>query len=138
MRGEATFGVVSARPLDVTRPYVEECVARAGMRTVHRHERDRLLYDPRDAGVLRGSNYDLIDPPFARQLIALDPRLIHVLPWHVCVRADGDGTTVTTAMPSVVITEFTHEAEVGRLARRFESALQVVLRDVAARAGRSA
>jgi uncharacterized protein (DUF302 family) len=138
LRGEATFGVVSDRPFDVICHYVEQCVLQAGMRVVHRHDLDWLLRNPTDAVSGRCSTFDVVDVSFATRLVDLDASLIHVLPWRICVHGSPQRTTVTTAMPSVVITEFTHEAEVGRLARRFESAMQALLRDVASRAGRFA
>ncbi len=133
VRGEATLGVVCDRTFDAVCRSVESCVARAGMRIVHRHELDRLLLDAGETAPWQCTTFEVFDPGFAGRLIRLDASLAQVLPWRICVQAGPETTTVTTAMPSIVITEFAHDAAVGRLARRFESALQVVLRDVAAR-----
>ena len=135
VRGEATFGVVCDQPFDVVCDSLEASVAQAGMRIVHRHELDRLLRDAGETMPWRCSTFEVIDPGFAGRLIRLDPSLAQVLLWRICVQAGPGMTNVTTAMPSIVVTELAHDAAVARLARRFESALQVVLRGVAARAG---
>lgn len=134
VRGEATLGVVSVKPFDDVCACVEESFAQSDMQIVHRHDLDRML---RDAGQVSGWRcciFEIFDPKFAQQLVKLDASLAHVLPWRISVHASEDLTTVTMAMPTIVITEFAHEIAVGRLARRFESALQDVLRSVAARA----
>lgn len=132
IRGQATFGVVCDSPFDVVCDCLEANVAQAGMRIVHRHELDRLLRDAGETLPGRCTMFEILEPEFAGRLIRLDASLAQVLPWRVCVQAGAEMTTVTTAMPSIVITEFAHDAAVGRLARRFESALQVVLRGAAA------
>ncbi len=134
VRGEATFGVVCTQSFDVVSECVVSSIAQAGMRVVHRHELDRLLRDAGEAPLWRCTTFEVLEPGFADQLISLDSTLAHVLPWRICVQAGSDMTTVSTAMPSIVITEFAHDAAVARLARRFESALQIVLRSVAAHA----
>ena len=134
IRGEATFGVVCVRPFDVVCDCLEASVVKAGMRIVHRHELDRLLRDAGETLPWRCTTFEILEPGFAGRLIRLDASLAQVLPWRVCVQAGPEMTTVTTAMPSIVITELAHDAAVGRLARRFESALQTVLRGTAARA----
>jgi len=134
VRGEATFGVICGRPFDVVCQCVEASVAQAGMRIVHRHELDRLLRDAGETAAWQCTTFEVLEPGFAGRLIRLDASLAQLLPWRICVQAGPEMTTVITAMPSIVITEFAHDAAVGRLARRFESALQIVLRAVAARA----
>jgi uncharacterized protein (DUF302 family) len=138
VRGEATFGVVCARPFDVVCECVEASVAQAGMRILHRHELDRLLRHAGEPVPWQCGAFDVLEPQFAGRLIRLDSSLAHLLPWRVCVQAGPEMTMVTTAMPSILITEFAHDLAVGRLARRFESALQIVLRSVAARASERA
>ncbi len=138
IRGEATFGVVCDRPFEVVCDCLEVSVAQAGMRIVHRHELDRLLRDAGETLPWRCTTFEILEPGFAGRLIRLDASLAQVLPWRVCVQAGPEMTTVTTAMPSIVITEHAHDVAVGRLARRFESALQIVLREAAARASRRA
>ncbi|MDQ6627852.1 MAG: hypothetical protein M3Z29_05280 [Pseudomonadota bacterium] len=133
IRGEATFGVVCVRPFDVVCECVEACVTQAGMSVVHRHELGRLLPDACEPLPWQCTTFEVLEREFAGRLIRLDSSLAHVLPWRICVQAGPEMTTVSTAMPSIVITEFAHDAAVGRLARRFESALQIVLRSVAAR-----
>lgn len=134
IRGESTFGVVCIRPFDLVCDYLEASVVKAGMHIVHRYELDRLLRDAGETLPWRCTTFEILEPGFAGRLIRLDASLAQVLPWRVCVQAGPDMTTVTTAMPSIVITELAHDAAVGRLARRFESALQTVLRGTAARA----
>jgi uncharacterized protein (DUF302 family) len=132
IRGEATFGVVCDKPFDTVCDCLEASVARAGMRIVHRHALDRLLRDAGETLPWRCTTFEILEAGFAARLIRLDASLAQVLPWRVCVQAGPEMTTVTTTMPSIVITELAHDAAVGRLARRFESALQRVLRDAAA------
>lgn len=132
IRGQASFGVVCDRSFDEVCACLEASVAQAGMLVVHRHELDRLLREAGEALPGRCTTFEILEPRFAARLIRLDASLAQVLPWRVCVQAGQDMTTVTTAMPSIVITELAHDAAVGRLARRFESALQIVLRDAAA------
>lgn len=132
IRGEATFGVVCDSSFDVVCDCLAVSVAQAGMRIVHRHELDRLLRDAGESLPWRCTTFEILEPGFAGRLIRLDASLAQVLPWRVCVQAGPDMTTVTTAMPSIVITELAHDAAVGRLARQFESALQIVLRGTAA------
>jgi uncharacterized protein (DUF302 family) len=138
IRGEATFGVVSDRPFDVVCECLEESIAQVGMRIVHRHELDRLLRDAGERMPLQCTAFEVLHPGLAGRLIRLDASLVQVQPWRICVQAGQELTRVTTAMPSIVITELVHDAAVGRLARRLESALQIVLRGVAARAGNRA
>jgi uncharacterized protein (DUF302 family) len=138
VRGEATFGVICDRPFDIVCESVEASVAQAGMRIVHRHELDQLLRDAGETLPWRCTTFEVLEPGFAARLIRLDASLAQVLPWHICVQTGPEMITVTTAMPSIVITELAHDAAVGRLARQFESALQIVLRSVAARASGSA
>ena len=54
--------------------------------------------------------------------------LAHVPPYRISMHEQGVVTTVTTPLPSALMTEFSHAIEVARLARTFEAAMHRVLR----------
>ena len=73
-------------------------------------------------------NYEVFNAHLTAQLLQLDAGLAHVLPCRISMHDQGGVTTVTTPMPSALMTEFSHSADVARLARTFEAGLQRVLR----------
>jgi uncharacterized protein (DUF302 family) len=128
IRGESTLSVVCEAAFDDVAARLEGSVVANGMAIVHCHDWGRWM--PADAGAEPWPCrvYEVFDARLAGQLLALDPALAHLLPCRIAVHG-GDGvTTVTTPMPSVLMTEFSHAAEVARVAKSFEAGLQRVLR----------
>jgi uncharacterized protein (DUF302 family) len=128
IRGESTLSVVCDASFDDVAARLEGSVVANGMAIVHQHDWDRWL--PAAAGTAppQCRVYGVFDARLAAQLLALDPTLAHVLPCRIVVHGSDGVTTVTTPMPSVLMTEFSHAADVARLARSFEAGLQRVLR----------
>ena len=130
IRGENTLSVVCEAGFDEVAARLEGSIVANGMAIVNCHDWGRWM----PAGAGAGAEpwpcrvYEVFDARLAGQLLALDPTLAHLLPCRIAVHG-GDGvTTVTTAMPSVLMTEFSHAAEVARVAKGFEAGLQRVLR----------
>ena len=128
IRGESTLSVVCERPFEEVALQLEGCIAANALGIVHVHDFGRLLRTTGMALDLQCRVYEVCNPRLAAQLIALDPGLAHVLPCRISMHNQGGVTTVTTPMPSAVMTEFSHAADVARLARTFEAGLQPVLR----------
>jgi uncharacterized protein (DUF302 family) len=128
IRGESTLSVVCEATFDDVAARLEGSIVANGMAIVHCHDWGRWMPagaagEPRPCRV-----YEVFDARLSSQLLALDPTLAHLLPCRIAIHA-GDGiATVTTAMPTVLMTEFSHAAEVARVAKGFEAGLQRVLR----------
>lgn len=130
IRGEATLSVVCERPFEEVALQLEGCIAASDLGILHVHDFGRLLRATGLAPDLQCRVYEVCNPRLAAQLIALDPGLAHVLPCRISLHGQAGVTTVTTPMPSALMTEFSHAADVARLARSFEAGLQRVLKGV--------
>lgn len=128
IRGESTLAVVLDEPFETVAARLEGSIAANGLAILHVHDFKRLLADNGMALDIDCRVYELFSPQLAARLIAVDPGLVHVLPCRISVHDQGGITTVTTPMPSTLMTEFSHAAEVARLARTFEAAMHRVLR----------
>lgn len=128
IRGESTLSVVCERPFDEVASLLEASIAANGLAVVQVHDFGRLLRAKGVALDLQCRVYEVCNPLMAAQLIALDPGLAHVLPCRISMHDQHGVTTVTTPMSSALMTEFSHAADVARLARSFEAGMQRVLR----------
>jgi uncharacterized protein (DUF302 family) len=128
IRGESTLSVVCDRPFDEVALQLEGSIVANDLGILQVHDFGRLL---RAKGMALEQNcrvYEVCNARLAAQLIDIDPGLAHVLPCRISMHDRGGVTTVTTPMPSALMTEFSHAANVARLARTFEAGLQRVLR----------
>lgn len=128
IRGESTLAVVGDDAFDVVAARLEGSIAANDLAILQVHDFTRLLEAKAIVLGLRCRVYEVCNARLAAQLIALDAGLAHVLPCRISMHDQGGVTTVTTPMPSVLMTEFSHAAEVARLARSFEAAMHRVLR----------
>ena len=128
VRGESTLAVLCDQPFDEVAARLQGSIVANGMLIVQMHDLGRMLAGEGLPLGIRCRVYEVCDPQLAAQLIAQDPGLAHVLPCRIAMHDQGGVTTVTVPRPRVLMTEFSHAAEVGRLARSFESGLQRVLR----------
>ena len=128
IRGESTLAVVCDEPFDDVAARLEGSITANDMTILQIHDFTRLLQATGIALDCRCRVYEVCNARFAARLIALDAGLAHVLPCRISMHDQGGVTTVTTPMPSVLMTEFSHTAEVARLARSFEAAMHRVLR----------
>jgi len=127
IRGELTLSVVCDRPFDEVALQLEGSIVANDLGILQVHDFGRLL---RAKGIASEQNcrvYEVCNPRLAAQLIDIDPGLAHVLPCRISMHDRGGVTTVTTPMPSAMMTEFSHAGNVARLARTFEAGLQRVL-----------
>lgn len=127
IRGECTLTVIAEKPFDEVAARLEVSLAANGLSVVHVLDLDRLLAARHARVEVRCRIYEVIEPRLAAQLIGLEPDLAHLLPCRIAMHDDGGVTTVTTPMPTTVMTEFSHSATVARLARSLESSLQRAL-----------
>jgi uncharacterized protein (DUF302 family) len=128
IRGESTLSVVCDRPFDDVALQLGGSIVANDLGILQVHDFGRLL---RAKGMSLEQNcrvYEVCNARLAAQLIDIDPGLAHVLPCRISMHDRGGVTTVTTPMPSALMTEFSHAANVARLARTFEAGLQRVLR----------
>ncbi|EWS61563.1 MAG: DUF302 domain-containing protein [Aquincola sp.] len=128
IRGESTLSVVCDRPFDEVALQLEGSIVANDLGILQVHDFRRLL---QAKGMSLEHNcrvYEVCNPRLTAQLIDIDPGLAHVLPCRISMHDQGGVTTVTTPMPSALMTEFSHAANVARLARTFEAGLQRVLR----------
>lgn len=128
IRGESTLAVVCDEAFDEVAARLEGSVAANDLVILQVHDIARLLADKGLMLDMRCRVYEVCNARLAAQLIALDAGLAHVLPCRISMHDGGGVTTVTTPMPSVLMTEFSHAAEVARLARSFEAVMHRVLR----------
>lgn len=128
IRGESTLSVVCDRPFDEVAQRLEGSIVANDLGILQVHDFGRLLRARGMALEHHCRVYEVCNPRLAAQLIDIDPGLAHVLPCRISMHDRGGVTTVTTPMPSALMTEFSHAADVARLARAFEAGLQRVLR----------
>lgn len=128
IRGESTLAVVCDEPLETVATRLEGSIVANGLTILHLHDLRQLLADNGIALANGCRVYEVFSPELAARLLALDPGLAHVLPCRISMHDQGGITTVTTPMPSTLMTEFSHAADVARLARSFEAAMHRVLR----------
>ena len=127
IRGETTLAVVCDRPFDEVALRLEASIAANEMTIVQVHDLGRMLEPKGDGLDVRCRVCEVVDRKLARESITWDANLAHVFPWRIAMHDRGGVTTVVTAMPTVILTEFSHAAEVARLAHKFQSKLQRVL-----------
>ena len=128
IRGEATLSVVCDQPFEAVAARLEKSVRANGMAILKAHDLDRLLAAEGIEIGFRCRVYEVFDAALAGQLLVLDAGLGHLLPCRISIHDQGGVITVTTPMPTALMTEFSHAADVARLARTFEASLQRVLR----------
>ena len=128
IRGEATLSVVCDQPFETVAARLQSSVKANGMVLLKTHDLDRLLAAKGIEIGFRCRVYEVFDAALAGQLLVLDAGLGHVLPCRISMHDQGGVVTVATPMPTALMTEFSHAADVSRLARVFEAALQRVLR----------
>lgn len=128
IRGESTLAVVCEENFDGVAARLEGSLAANDMVILQVHDIAQLLGDKGFVLDMRCRVYEVCNARLAAQLIALDAGLAHVLPCRIAMHDEGGVTTVTTPMPSVLMTEFSHAADVAHLARSFEAAMHRVLR----------
>ncbi|MEO5695537.1 MAG: DUF302 domain-containing protein [Burkholderiaceae bacterium] len=127
IRAESTLAVVSNAAFDDVAARLVGSIAANGMVILHVHDFGHLLGSESVAPDLRCRVYEVCNVGLAAQLIALDAGLAHVLPCRIAMHDRGGMTSVITPRPSVLMAEFSHAADVARLARTFEAGLQRVL-----------
>ena len=128
IRGESTLAVVCDAPFDEVAARLEGSILANDLVIVHMHDIGTLLQAKGIGLGLRCRIYEVFNAHLAAQLLQLDAGLAHVLPYRISLHDQGGVTTVTTPMPSALMTEFSHSADVARVARSFEAGLQRVLR----------
>ena len=128
IRGESTLAVVCDEDFDAVAARLEGSVAANDLAILQVHDFTRMLADKGLVLDIHCRVYEVCNERLAAQLIALDAGLAHVLPCRISMHDQGGVTTVTTPMPSVLMTEFSHAAEVASLARGFEAVMHRVLR----------
>ena len=128
IRGEATLSVVCDQPFEAVAACLESGVKANGMAILKAHDLDRLLAAKGIEIGFRCRVYEVFDAGLAGRLLVLDAGIGHVLPCRISMHDQGGVITVTTPMPTALMTEFSHAADVARLARTFEASLQRVLR----------
>ena len=127
IRGETTLAVVCDQPFDEVGARLEESVSAHGLEVVHRHDLRGMLQAKGIAIGLHCLVYEVCCPRLAAQLIALDPSLAHALPCRISMHEQDSVTVVTTPMPTVMLTEYSHARDVAKLARQLEATLQRAL-----------
>lgn len=130
IHAESTIGVVCEQPFDEVAARLEGSIAANGMTILHRHDLDQVLAERSMPLSFRCRVYEVCDPLLTARLLSEDPALAHLLPLRIAMHDRRGVTMVTTAMPTVLMTEFSHAASVARLARSFEAGLGRVLRGV--------
>jgi uncharacterized protein (DUF302 family) len=130
IRGESTLAVVCDEPFETVAARLEGSITANGLVILHVHDIRQLLADSGMALDIGCRVYEVFSAPAAASLMAMDPGLAHVLPCRISVHDQGGITTVTTPMPSTLLTEFSHAAAVARLARSLEAAMHRVLRGI--------
>lgn len=128
IRGESTLSVVCDESFDTVAARLEGSIAANGLVILQVHDFTRLLAASGTTLGIGCRVYEVFSPQLAAQLIGIDPGLAHVLPCRISMHNQGGVTTVTTPMPSTLMTEFSHAVDVARLARAFEAAMHRVLR----------
>lgn len=130
IRGENTLSVVSEKSFDVVAARLEASLASYGLAIVQTHDLG-ALFAARGARMdMHVRVYEVFAADMAARLLGADPSLAHLLPWRIAMYEGAGVVTVTTPMPAALVTEFSHAAEVARLARAFEANLQRVLKGV--------
>lgn len=128
IRGESTLAVVCDASFDDVAARLEGSIVANDLVIVHVHDMGTLLHAKGIEPGLRCRTYEVFNAHLAAQLLQLDVGLAHVLPCRISMHDEGGVITVTKPMPSALMTEFSHSADVARLARTFEAGLQRVLR----------
>ena len=128
IRGEAALSVVCDQPFEAVAGRLEASVKANAMVVLQAHDLDRLLAAKGIEIGFRCRVYEVFDAELAGQLLVLDAGLGHVLPCRISMHDQCGVITVTTPMPTALMTEFSHAADVAKLARTFEASLQRVLR----------
>jgi uncharacterized protein (DUF302 family) len=128
IRGASTFSVVCKEPFDEVAQRLEGLLVKDELAIVHRHDVDRMLESQGLQLGFRCRVYEIFPARIAGRLVAMDEGLVHLLPYRIALQDRGTVSTVTTPMPTLLLTEFSDSAAVARLARQFEAALLWVLR----------
>lgn len=128
IRGESTLAAVCDESFDTVAARLEASLAANDLSILHIHDLTQALATRGMLLDFRCRIYEVCNARLAAQLVALDPGLAHVLPCRIAMHDQGGVTTVTTPMPSALMTEFSHAAEVARLARSFEATMHRVIR----------
>ncbi len=130
IKGELTVAVVSAGTFDGLAAQLEEAIGRSELELLHVHDVDGLLRGRGVAVDFRCRVYEVWNAALAARLIGFDADVSHVLPCRITLHDQGGVTTAVVPLPRVVMTEFSHAAEVSRIARRLENMLQEVMREL--------
>jgi uncharacterized protein (DUF302 family) len=128
IRGEATMAVVSIGTFDDVDAKLAAAIGSCGLEVVHVHEVDRLLRQRAVGPDFRCRVYEVWSPALASELIEFDADLAHTLACRNTLHDQGGVTTVVTPLPRVLMTEFSHATQVGRISRRLEEKLQQLMR----------
>ena len=128
IRGESTLAVVCDASFADVASRLEGSIVANDLVIVHVHDFGTLLRAKGIEPGLRCRIYEAFNAHLAAQWLQRDASLPHTLPCRIAMHDQGGVTTVTTPMPSALMTEFSHAVDVARLARTFEGGLQRVLR----------
>jgi len=128
IRGEATLAVVSAGTFEEVASSLEAAIADSGFEIVHVHEVDRLLQQCEREPDFRCRIYEVWSAALASDLVEFDADLAHALPCRITLHDQGGVTTVVAPLPRQVMAEFSHATQVGRISRRLEEKLQLLMR----------
>lgn len=130
IKGESTLAIVSIDTFDQLAGKLEEALARHSLEIVEVHDMDALLRK-RGVGIdFRCRVYEVWNATLASRLLRFDADVGHVLPCRLTLHDQGGVATVVAPQPRVAMSEFSHAAEVARIARRFEDLLQQVLHEL--------
>lgn len=127
VRGESTLAVVCTATFDEAAERLEAALTQDGLEIVHVHDIDQLLRGHGLAGDFRCRIYEVWSVVLAARLLQIDADVSHVLPFRITLHDQGGVITIVTPSPRVLMTEFSDNAEVGRIARRLEGLLQPML-----------
>lgn len=125
---ESTLAVVSDKPFDEVATLLEKQIISHGISILQVHHLDELLSAEKLSPGFRCRVYEVCDHRIAERLLEANGTLAHVLPWRIAMHESARMTTVTTALPSVKMSEFSQAINVTALARTIETGLRRVLR----------
>jgi len=128
IRGEATLAVVGIGAFDEVAANLVAAIEGAGLEIVHVHEADRLLQQRGLSPGFRCRIYEVWSAALASELLEFDADLSHALPCRITLHDQGGVTTVVAPLPRQVMAEFSHATQVGRISRRLEEKLQLLMR----------
>jgi uncharacterized protein (DUF302 family) len=130
IKGESTLAVVSVDTFEQLAGRLEAALTRHSLEVLHVHDMDALLC-ARGVGVdFHCRVYEVWNATLASRLLRFDADVGHVMPCRITLHDQGGVATVVAPQPRVAMGEFSHAAEVARIARRFEELMQQVLREL--------